>query len=155
MSLFTFDENFVGNFNGKLKIKFDDLKNRLIKKGEIDFEINEKKIKLEKAKFYLDKIGIINSNISFVEDDDNLKFILNNQLIIENHIEFAKMFQIGSKKIKKVKKIYFNAEKIIGDRNLTISNVKIGTNLRKNKSNEIFYVKNIQNLRSYIRKIID
>ena len=155
MSLFTFDENFVGNFNGKLKIKFDDLKNRLIKKGEIDFAINEKKIKLEKAKFYLDKIGIINSNISFVEDEDNFKFILNNQLNIENHIEFAKMFQIGSNKIKKVKKIYFDAEKNIGDKNLTISNVKTDTNLSKNKSNEIFYVKNIQNLRSHIRKIID
>ena len=125
------------------------------KKGEIDFAINEKKIKLEKAKFYLDKIGIINSNISFVEDEDNFKFILNNQLNIENHIEFAKMFQIGSNKIKKVKKIYFDAEKNIGDRNLTISNVKTDTNLSKNKSNEIFYVKNIQNLRSHIRKIID
>ena len=43
----------------------------------------------------------------------------------------------------------------IGDKNLTISNVKTDTNLSKNKSNEIFYVKNIQNLRSYIRKIID
>ena len=65
------------------------------------------------------------------------------------------MFQIGSNKIKKVKKIYFDAEKNIGDRNLTISNVKTDTNLSKNKSNEIFYVKNIQNLRSHIRKIID
>ena len=65
------------------------------------------------------------------------------------------MFQIGSNKIKKVKKIYIDAEKNIGDRNLTISNVKTDTNLSKNKSNEIFYVKNIQNLRSHIRKIID
>ena len=108
----------------------------------------------QRSKFYLTRLALL-IQINFVEDEDNFKFILNNQLNIENHIEFAKMFQIGSNKIKKVKKIYFDAEKIIGDRNLTISNVKIGTNLRKNKSNEIFYVKNIQNLRSYIRKIID
>ena len=32
------------NLNGVFKIKFDDLNNKLIKKGEIDFIINEKKL---------------------------------------------------------------------------------------------------------------
>ena len=34
-----------------LKIKFDNLNNKLIKKGEINFNINEKKINIKKAKF--------------------------------------------------------------------------------------------------------
>ena len=94
-----------------LKIKFDELNNKLIKNGEIDFNINEKKINFKKANFNLDKIGYINSNISFIEDKGDIKFISKNQLNIENHIEFAKIFQIGSKKIKNIKKIYFDLEK--------------------------------------------
>ena len=32
---------------------------------------------------------------------DSIKFLSKNKLIIKNHIEFAKIFQISSKKIKK------------------------------------------------------
>ena len=77
------------------------------------------------------------------------------QLNIDNHIEFAKTFQVGSKKIKNIKKIFFDLEKKIGETNFTIKNVKIYS-LEKNKNlNEVFFIKNIQNLRSHIRKIID
>ena len=47
---------------------------------------------------------ILNSNINFIEDKGEIKFISKNQLNIENHIEFAKIFQIGSKKVKNIKK---------------------------------------------------
>ena len=98
LKVLSYDESFLGNFNGKFKIKFDELNNKLIKQGEIDFTINEKKIILNKAKFKLDKIGYIDSKISFVENNEDIKFASSNRLYIENYIEFAKIFQIGSKK---------------------------------------------------------
>ena len=84
-----------------------------------------------------------------------LKFKTKNLLNIKDHVEFAKIFQVGSNKVKNINKIYFDVEKISGDSNFIISNVKINNDQNKENSNEIFLVKNIQNLRSYIRKIID
>ena len=81
-----YNQNYLGNVNSILKIKLNDLSNKLIKNGEINFIINEKKINLEKAIFNLDKIGLINSEISFVERQENIIFISKNHLRIENHI---------------------------------------------------------------------
>ncbi len=155
LKLLFYDEKILGNLNGLLKIKFDKLDNKLLKKGEIDFVINDKKIKFLDAKFNLDKIGNINSELSFKEDRGDLKFISKNQLIIDNHIEFAKSFQIGSKQAKKLKKINFNIEKNVGEKNFIITNVKINNSKITKTFNETFVINNIQNLRSHIRKIID
>ena len=151
----SYDESYIGNFNGLLKIKFDKLSNKLIKKGELELFFNEKKINLKKAKFNLDKIGYINTKVSFVEDRGDLKFISKNQLKIENYIEFAKTFQISSKKIKNIKQINFDLIRNIGQTDLIITNIKINNIENKNKSNKVFIVKNIQNLRSHIRNVID
>ena len=155
LNLFLYDENYLGNFNGVLKIKFEDLKNKLIKSGEIDFKIKEKKIKSQKAYFNLDKIGKMSTEIKYTIDQGDTKFLSKNHLYIENHIEFAKVFQVSSKKIKKVKNLYFDLEKNIGDNNFLISNIKVDDIEKKELQNQIFYVKNIQNLRSYVRQIID
>ena len=74
---------------------------------------------------------------------------------IENYIEFAKVFQVSSKKIKNIKNLYFDLEKNIGSTNLLISNIKINNLEKKELQNQIFEVKNIQNLRSHIRQIIN
>ena len=74
---------------------------------------------------------------------------------IENHIEFAKVFQVSSKKTKKIKNLYFDLEKNIGDTDFLIYNVKVNNLEKKELQNETFQVKNIQNLRSYIRQIIN
>ena len=155
LNLFLYDEDYLGNFNGILKIKFEDLKNKLIKSGEIDFVFNEQNIKSKKAYFNLDKIGKMNTEIKYVNDQGDIKFLSKNNLYIENHIEFAKVFQISSKKIKKVKHLYFDLEKNIGDTNFLISNVKVNNQEKKELQNQIFQVKNIQNLRSHIRQIIN
>ena len=55
---------------------------------------------------------------------------------------------------KKIKKIYFDLEKIVGETDFIIKNVKVNDIESKN-SEEFFLVKNIQNLRSHIRKVID
>ena len=75
INMFLYDENYLGNFNGLLNVKFNDLKNKLLKNGEINFAISEKKINSKEAKFTLDKIGIINSSMSFIEDQGEIKFV--------------------------------------------------------------------------------
>ena len=103
----------------------------------------------------MDKIGNLVTNVELEEDQGNFKFIFKNELFINNHIEFAKVFQVGSRKIKKIKKIDFDIEKNIGEKNFTISNIKIN-NVENNKISELtFLIRNIQNLRSNIRKVID
>ena len=155
LNLILYDENFLGNLSGSFKIKFDKLDNKLIKQGEIKLIINEKKINIKEAKFILDKIGHINSKISFEEDEGEKKFITKNQLTIENYIEFAKNFQIGSNKIKNIKQINFDLEKEYGQTDFIIKNVNINDGEKNLKSKDIFFVKNIQNLRSYIRELIN
>tara|TARA_Y100000768_G_scaffold386478_1_gene374984 strand:+ start:717 stop:2081 length:1365 start_codon:yes stop_codon:yes gene_type:complete len=152
--LLIYNEKYLGNLNGNLKIKFDKLKNKLIKNGQIDFIFSEKKIILNKAKFKLDKIGNIETEISSFEDNGEIKFLFNNHLNIDNHIEFAKTFQIGSKKIKKIKNISFDIIKSFRQKDLIITNIRLNDK-RNLKSEQIFIVNNIQNLRSHIRKVID
>ena len=123
--------------------------------GELKLIVNEKKINIKEAKFELDKIGYVNSTISFEEDEDKKKFITTNQLTIENYIEFAKIFQIGSNKVKNIKQIHFDLEKEYDQTDFIIKNVKIYDGERNLKSNDIFLIKNIQNLRSYIRELIN
>ena len=155
LNLIFYDESYLGNLNGNLKIKFDKIKNKLIKKGEIEVNIKERKINIENAKFQLDKIGHIDTKISFYEDKDDINFISKNKLLIQDHIEFARIFQISSKKIKNVKIIYFDLIKNFGKSDFIIKNVKINNFENNEKSNEIYFVKNIQNLRSHIRNVID
>ena len=155
VNFFLYDKNNLGNLTGNIEIKFDDLKNKLIKKGKINFYINENKINFNSARFDLDKIGFISSEIKFKDNNGDIKFSSKNELIIENHIEFAKIFQIGSKKAKSIKKIYFNLEKKIGSNEVIIKNIKINNNNNSILYNQEFIVKNIQNLRSSIRKVID
>ena len=136
------------------KVKLKNLNNKLIKSGELEFNINEKTLNLKQGKFQLDKIGNVISNISFIEDQGELRFVSKNYLNIENHIEFAKVFQVGTKKVKNIKRIYFDLEKNIGETDFIIKNVKVNNSESQN-SEEYFLVKNIQNLRSHIRKVID
>ncbi len=153
INLLMYDKNYLGNLSGVFEVKLKKLNNKLIKSGELQIDINERVLILKKAKFQLGKIGNIESNISFVEDQGELRFLSKNYLNIENHIEFAKVFQIGTKKIKNIKQIYFDLDKNAGETDFIIKNVKIN-NLETQNSEE-FLVKNIQNLRSFIRKVID
>ena len=155
LNLTFYDKSYLGNLNGNLKIKFDEIKNKLIKKGEFEVNIKEKKINIENAKFQLDKIGHIDTKISFHEDKGDVSFTFKNKLLIQDHIEFARIFQISSKKIKNIKIIYFDIIKNFGQSDFIIKNVKINNFENNEKSNEIYFVKNIQNLRSHIRNVVD
>ena len=155
LKLLSNNENYIGNLNGLIKIRFDNLDNKLIKRGNLDILISEKNVKLKAAKINLENIGYIDTKISFSEDKGDIKFISKNHLNINNYIEFAKVFQIASNKAKKIKQIHFDIEKNIGETDFIIKNVKINHDENNQKSSEIYLVKNIQNLRSHIRKLID
>ena len=155
LNLILHDQKYIGNFNGILKINFSELNNKLIKKGLIELTIKEKQININSAIFNLDKIGKIKTNISIIEKDGIIKFFSKNQLYINNHIEFAKIFQVGSNKVKKIKKIYFDIEKNIGESDFIINNVRINNVQNFGKSDQIFIIKNIQNLRMHLREFIN
>ena len=100
LNLISYDENLIGNFNGNLKIKFNELDNKLIKNGEVDISVNEKKINIKRINFNLDKIGVLDSEIGFMENLGEKVIVSKNVLNIKNHIEFAKAFQIDQKNKK-------------------------------------------------------
>ena len=155
LNLLEYEENYLGNISGIFKIKFSDLNNKLIQNGEIDIEINEKSISFNNSVFYLNKIGTLQTNIKFIDREGETVFYSENELNIENHIEFAKIFQIGSKKIKNINKIFFDLQKNIGETDFTISNVRINVSDNFKKPGQEFVVKNIQNLRANFREVID
>ena len=105
--------------------------------------------------FNLGKIGTLKTKIKFIENEGEIIFFSNNMLDIINHIEFAKIFQIGSNKAKNINRIYFDLKKNIGDNQITISNVRINSSDNNVDADNFFIIKNIQNLRASIRKIID
>ncbi len=155
VNLIFYDESYLGNLSGNLKIIFDDLDNKIINSGEIKFNIDEKKINLINSRFNLNKIGNMETKMRFSENQGDIKFISNNVLFIKDYIEFAKLFQIATNKVKDIKKIYFDIERNIGDRDLTISNIKINNLNSVNNMNTKFVIKNIQNLRASFRQVID
>ena len=155
VKLLLYNEDLLGNLNGNFLLKFQDINNRLLKDGEISLSINERKINFKKINFDLDKIGNLVSQFDIVENQGSIKFYSKNQLNIKNHIEFAKRFQVSSKKVKKIKQINFDLEREIGKSNFILKNVKVNNINEQNKFNEIFFVKNIQSLRAHIRKIVD
>ena len=155
LKLLSYDENYLGNLNGSFKIKFDELNNKLLKSGEILLDVKEKKINLKDARFNLGKIGILKTKIKSIENEGEIIFFTNNTLDIINHIEFAKAFQIGSNKVRNINRIYFDLKKNIGDNQITISNVRINSLNNNIDVDNFFVIKNIQNLRASIRKIID
>ena len=155
LKLLSYDENYLGNLNGSFKLKFDELNNKLLKSGEIFIDVKEKKINLKHARFNLGKIGILKTKIKSIENEDKIIFLSNNTLDITNHIEFAKTFQIGSNKVRNINRIYFDLKKNIRDNQITISNVRINSSDNNVDADNFFIIKNIQNLRASIRKIID
>ena len=155
VNLLLYDEDILGNINGNFLLKFQDINNKLLKNGEISLSINERKINFKKINFDLDKIGDLVSQIDIIESQGSIKFYSKNQLNIKNHIEFAKRFQVSSKKVKKIEQINFDMEREVGKSDFILKNVKVNNINEPDKFNEIFFVRNIQNLRAHIRKIVD
>ena len=119
-----------------------------------DLNIEKKSIKIISSKFKINNIGFINSNFKYYEKQGELIFSSSNELIIENQQEFARKFQLDFDKAKKVKKIYFDLEKIINREEFSVSNISINE-FNENKENENSYsISSIQILKSVLRSLI-
>ena len=147
------DEDF-GNLNGNLSLILTNVDNLLIDRGEINLSIKEKSIKLKKSLFNIRDIGSLKSNIMYYESQGDLIFATKNILEIVDKKEFSKKFQVSSKKIKNINKIFFDIEKNIDNGEISISNIYFNE-IDKSKFSEKFYIiNNFQKLKSVLKKIL-
>ena len=144
----------MGNINGHVNLEISNLKNSIINKGNINFSIEEKVIKLEKSLFEIQGIGKIKSEFRYYINNGDLIFTSENIFEIENRKEFSRKFQISSKNLKNVKKIYFNLEKNVDSGEISISNIYINKVDKQNFSEKIYLIQNIQKLKALIRDIL-
>ena len=155
LNLFLYNKKYLGNLSGNLKLKFNELDNKIIKDGEINFEFNEKKIKFLNSFFILNRIGNLETDMNIIDKEGDLIFTSKNILYLKNHSGFSKIFQIGKKKIKKINKIYFDLERKLGEDDFIIKNVRINNTNNTEHLDKKYIIKNIQNLRASLRKIIN
>ncbi len=116
-------EEYLGNMNGNLTLVVNNLKNSIINNGNINLSIKEKVIKLEKSLFEIKGIGKIRSDFRYYENKGDLIFASENILEITNKKEFSRKFQVNSKSVKNINKIYFDLEKNIDNGEISISNI--------------------------------
>ena len=152
--IFNSSEDYLGNINGHVNLEVSNLKNSIINKGNINFSIEEKVIKLEKSLFEIQGIGKIKSEFRYYINNGDLIFTSENIFEIENRKEFSRKFQISSKNLKNVKKIYFNLEKNVDSGEISISNIYINKVDKQNFSEKIYLIQNIQKLKALIRDIL-
>ena len=147
-------KQFLGNINGKLNLHVYNLKNSIVNDGKVNFSIKEKKIKLEKSIFEIKGIGKIKSDFRYYEDEGDLIFASENVFEIENKKEFSRKFQLTSKSVENLNKIYFDFEKNIDNNEISVSNIYFNTIDKKNYSEKFYIIKNLQVLKSLIRKLL-
>lgn len=154
INIINLNEEYLENINGNLNLEVEDIKNPLINSGKINLSIKEKSIKVENSVFNIEKIGKIKSNFSYYEDKGDLIFKSKNIFEIDDKKGFSRKFQVSSKKIENLNKIFFNLEKNIDTGEISISNIYLNEIDNKNLSDEFYIIKNVQLLKSLIRKLI-
>jgi len=147
-------EEYLGNMNGNLTLVVNNLKNSIINNGNINLSIKEKVIKLEKSLFEIKGIGKIRSDFRYYENKGDLIFASENILEITNKKEFSRKFQVNSKSVKNINKIYFDLEKNIDNGEISISNIYLNKIDTENFSEEYYIIKNIQILKALVRNIL-
>ena len=152
--IFNSEKENLGNMNGNVSLEISNLKNSLINNGVINFSIKDKSIKLKKSKFEVQDIGNIESEFWYYVNNGDLIFISENMFELKNRKEFSRKFQVSSKLLKNVNKIYFNLEKNIDNGEISISQVYINKIEKEKFSEKIFIIKNVQLFKALIRDIL-
>jgi len=152
--IFNSEEQYLGNMNGNVSLEISNLKNSLINNGVINFSIKDKSIKLKKSQFEVQDIGTIESQFWYYVNNGDLIFISENMFELKNRKEFSRKFQVSSKLLKNVNKIYFNLEKNIDNGEISISQVYINKIDKEKFSEKIFIIKNVQLFKALIRDIL-
>jgi len=80
-----------------------------------------------------------------------------NVIKIKNNKNFAKKFQLNKNKVKDLNKIYFKIKKNINTGLISILDIKINKidNVYKNDEKLLFNVKNSQELKSLVKRVIN
>ena len=140
--------------NGKLTLVVNNLKNSIINNGKINLSIKEKKIKLENSLFEIKDIGKVRSDFRYYENKGDLIFASENIFEITNKKEFSRKFQVSSKNLKNINRIYFDLEKNIDNGEISISNIYLNKVDTENFSEEYYIIKNLQELKAFIRNFL-
>ena len=146
-------KEYLGNINGKLTLDLNNLKNSIINNGKILFSVKEKTIQLENSLFEIKGIGKLKSDFRYYENKGDLVFTSENIFEITNKKEFARKFQISSKKLNNINRIFFDLEKNIDNGEISISNVYFNEIDTEKFSEEYYIVKNFQVLKGLLRKL--
>ena len=147
-------EEYLGNMNGNLTLVVNNLKNSIINNGNINLSIKEQVVKLEKSLFEIKGIGKVRSDFRYYENKGDLIFASENILEITNKKKFSRKFQVNSKSVKNINKIYFDLEKNIDNGEISISNIYLNKIETENFSEEYYIIKNIQILKALVRNIL-
>ena len=151
------EPNLIGNLNGDINFLFTNLDHELISDGKIKFLVSQNTVNFINSLFNLSGIGKITSKLEYKEINSDIIFSSINSLEIKNKKGFAKKFQLKFSKIENLEEISFKIEKNINKGEISISDIKINQQLYKNKNdNDLKYnVKNTQELKSLVKKIIN
>ena len=147
-------KNYLGNINGTLTLNVNNLKNSIINNGKINISIKEEVIKLESSLFEIEGIGKIKSDFRYYEKEGYLIFVSENMFEINNKKELSRKFQVISKNLKNINRIYFDLEKNIENNEISISNIYLNKIDKENTSDQYYIIKNLQVLKGLIKKLL-
>ncbi len=137
------------NFNGNLKIKLNEINNRLFENLLINVNFKEEKISLNDSSLNLKKIGKINfSDPSIYEKNQKLFIKSKIKFDVDDQEQLYRKFLIPRQNRINLNKVYFEVEYNIDDGNYFLSSI----NFNENKNNQIIFqkIKNIQQLNNFI-----
>ena len=156
-SILNLKSDLIGNLNGNLKLSLTNIEHELIRDGYISFYIKKNSIKLNKVIFNLGDIGVIESEINYEEEMGEIIFNSSNFIKIKNTKNFAKKFQLNKRKVENLNNIYFKIQKNINTGLISISDIEINKldNLEKNKEKLAHNIKNTQELKTLVKRIIN
>ncbi len=153
-SILNADKKFLKNLNGELKLTLSNIDNKLFKNGKISLNINEGEIKAVNSFIEMHNIGIIDTTYDYVFREGELFFETKNILSVTNQKKLAQKFQLNFKKVKNIKKVYFDFNKNIDTGDMFISNVYFNDKNSKNLLEEIIKINNMLVLKSTLRSIL-
>ena len=156
-NLLNLNPDLIGNLNGELKLSLNQIKHELISSGEINFLISQENITLADVLFNLGEIGIIESKLKYEKQNGDIIFKSSNLLLIKDRKKFAKKFQVKFDKVKNLNKIFFKIDKNINNGLTSIFDIKIDQReYEDNKTDNLIYnIKNSQELKSVVKKVIN
>ena len=156
-SILNLKPDLLGNLNGDIKFFLTNIEHELIRNGNINLNISQKTINVSEVLFNIGKIGQIETEIKYIEENGNTIFHSSNSLFIKNKKEFAKKFQLKLDKVKDINVLDFKIEKNITTGLISIFDIKINQAIYdiKNNVKSRYNIRNSQELKSLVKNIIN